>query len=203
MLDVTTSAKINLGAGAVLAFANSSAVSWTGGSLSITGAFVSGVSLRFGTTSGGLTSTQLALISAPGFTSFSLNATGYLTASATSSYTGWQTANGTAQTINLDHDQDGVANGVEYFLGGTANTTGFTSLPGVTSTAGTLSVTWAKAASYTGSYATDFVVETSSTLNGAWAAETLGGNVTITGNNVKYTFPAGIRNFARLKVTGP
>jgi hypothetical protein len=28
-------------------------------------------------------------------------------------------------------------------------------------------------------------------------------NVTITGDIVTYTFPAGTRNFARLKVTGP
>ena len=206
-LDVTTtSAKINLGAGAVLAFANSSAVSWTGGSLSITGTFVSGVSLRFGSTSGGLTSTQLALISAPGFTSFSLNATGYLTANAASAYASWKTTNGTTQAINLDHDGDGVSNGVEYFLGGAANTTGFTALPAVTNTAGTLSITWTKAAGYTGAYTTDFVVETSSTLLGAWSTASLGAGanqVVITGNTVKYTFPAGTKNFARLRVTGP
>ena len=63
-----------------------------------------------------------------------------------------------------DHDNDGVSNGVEYFLGGNTDTTGFTALPGVTNTGGTLSVTWTKAASYTGTYGTDFVVETSATL---------------------------------------
>ena len=46
-------------------------------------------------------------------------------------------------------------------------------------------------------------METSSTLTGVWTTETLGINVTITGNDVKYTFPAGTKNFARLKVTGP
>ena len=96
-----------------------------------------------------------------------------------------------------------MKNGVEYFLGGSANTTGFTSLPGVTNTAGTLSVTWTKSATYTGSYPTDFVVETSPTLSGVWTTETLGVNVTITGDNVKYTFPSGTKNFVRLKVTGP
>jgi autotransporter-associated beta strand protein len=82
-LDVTSTAKINLGSGAVLAFANSSAINWSGGSLSITGSFVPGVSLRFGTTSGGLTSTQLGLISATGFGSLTLDANGYLTADIT------------------------------------------------------------------------------------------------------------------------
>ena len=120
-----------------------------------------------------------------------------------SSYEAWKIANSTAQTINLDHDSDGVSNGVEYFLFGNANTTGFTALPGMTNNAGTRSVTWTKAAGYTGTYGTDFVVETSSTLVGAWASETLGVNVTITGNDVKYTFPSGSKNFARLKVTGP
>jgi autotransporter-associated beta strand protein len=78
-LDVTAATStINLGSGATLAFADSSAVDWTGGTLNITGTFVSGTSLRFGTTSGGLTSTQLSQITATGVTSFALNASGYL-----------------------------------------------------------------------------------------------------------------------------
>lgn len=125
------------------------------------------------------------------------------TLSTGSNYSSWASTNSTAQTIDLDHDGDGVSNGVEYFLGGNTNTTGFTATPGVVNTAGTLSVTWTKAADYVGVYGTDFVVETSSTLSGAWTTETLGVNVVITGNDVKYTFPAGTKNFARLKVTGP
>ena len=120
------------------------------------------------------------------------------------SYSDWRTANSTLQTIDLDHDNDGVSNGAEYFLGGNTLTTGFTPLPGVTNTAGTLSVTWTKAASYTGTYGTDFAVETSATLAGAWTTETSGVNVTFpSATEVKYTFPAGTKNFARLKVTGP
>ncbi|MCX6878319.1 MAG: Ig-like domain-containing protein, partial [Verrucomicrobia bacterium] len=120
-------------------------------------------------------------------------------------FASWQTANSTAQGLDGDHDNDGVPNGIEYFLGGNTNTTGFTSLPGVTNTGGTLSVTWTKAADYTGAYGTDFVVETSVDLTGDWAPEALGGNVTITGNDVTYTFPSplGAKKFARLKVTGP
>jgi hypothetical protein len=97
-----------------------------------------------------------------------------------------------------------VSNGVEFFLGGGNDTTGFTALPGVTDTAGTLSVTWTKDTDYTGTYGTDFVVETSATLaSGSWNPETLGATVIITGDDVKYTFPAGTKNFVRLKVTGP
>ncbi len=120
-------------------------------------------------------------------------------------YSSWQTANGTTQAIGLDHDDDGVSNGIEFFLGGTTATTGFTPLPGVTKAPnGTLSVTWTKAATYTGTYGPDFVVQTSATLNGDWMTEPSGVNVTFpSASEVKYTFPAGTTNFARLKVTGP
>ena len=202
-LVVTGAATINLGTGAALSFADSSAVDWTGGTLQLAGPLVLGGpngSLRFGTTSSGLTDVQLLKITAPGYTAFDLDANGYLTASVVTSYSVWQSANGTTQGANFDHDDDGVQNGIEYFLGGSANTTGLTALPGVANTGGTLSVTWTKAAGFSGTYGTDFVVETSSTLSGVWAPETLGVTVTITGNEVKYTFPAVTTNFARLKV---
>lgn len=127
-----------------------------------------------------------------------------------SGYDAWKAATGATGAFDQDHDNDGVDNGTEFFLVGDASapsSTGFTALPGVTNTGGTLSVTWTKAATgYTGTYATDFVVETSSTLSGAWTAAAIGvgaDKVEITGNNVKYTFPTGTNNFARLKVTGP
>lgn len=212
-LAVTGTATINLGsAAAKLVFADSSAVSWPG-TLNLTGTFVSGASLRFGDGSGtGLTPTQLGLISATGFGSFALDSNGFLTASAAGGYSAWQSANGTLQTIDLDHDNDGVSNGVEYFLGGNTNTTGFTPLPGVTNTGGVFSVTWIKATTgYSGVYGTDFWVETSTTLApGSWTSATTSGTpnipdtVNISGNNVTYTFPAGpMTKFARLKVTGP
>jgi hypothetical protein len=122
---------------------------------------------------------------------------------ASGGFSGWQLANGTTGGLDEDHDGDGVANGIEYFLGGDAITTGFTPLPGVVTTGGVRSVTWTKAASYSGAYGTDFWVETSATLAPPWTQEIAGGNVTITDNEVKFTFPAGTENFARLKVTGP
>jgi uncharacterized repeat protein (TIGR02543 family) len=208
-LDPTATATINLGAGAALAFADSSVIDWTGGTLNIVGAFVSGSSLRFGISNAGLTPTQLGQISAAGIASFALDANGYLIDAAASSYSSWATTNGVpGQAANLDHDNDGVANGVEYFLGGpTGNTTGFTALPGVTNTGGNLSVTWTMAAGFTGTYGTDFVVESSETLTGTWVSEPIspapGATVTITGKDVKYTFLVGTRKFARLKVIVP
>jgi len=80
-LDVTGSAVINLGSGAALSFADSNAVDWTGGTLNITGTFVSGSSLRFGDGTGtGLTSGQLNSISATGWSGFGLDGSGFLTA---------------------------------------------------------------------------------------------------------------------------
>lgn len=136
-----------------------------------------------------------------------LTGTGTLTVTTSPvGFAAWKTRNGTSQTLDQDHDNDGVKNGIEYFLGGpNGNTSGFTAVPGVTNTAGTFSITWTKAVSYTGTYGTDFVVETSSTLvAGSWTTEALGVSVIISGNNVTYTFPASpLRNFTRLRVTGP
>jgi hypothetical protein len=89
--------------------------------------------------------------------------------------------------------------------GAGANQPGYTLVTRTGSLTGTLSVTWTKAAGYPGAYGTNFFVETSDTLTGSWTAETLGGTVTITGNDVTYTFPSplGGKKFARLKVTGP
>jgi len=208
-LDVTAAATLNLGAGSTLAFADSSAINWSGGTLNLTGTFVSGTSLRFGTTNAGLTPTQLSQISATGVTSFALDANGYLIDSAAGGYNSWASTNGaTGQNTDLDHDQDGVPNGVEFFLGGPiGNTTGFTSLPGVVNTGGSLSVTWTMGAGYIGTYGTDFVVETSDTLTGSWTEESVsptpGATVSITGSEVKFIFPSGVRNFARLRVKMP
>jgi autotransporter-associated beta strand protein len=207
-LDVTGSATLNLGTQAQLAFSDSSAIDWTGGALDLTGTLIPGgpgASLRFGTTSSGLTDDQLLKITAAGFTAFDLDEDGYLIATAVTSYSAWQSANGTTQEQDLDHDHDGVPNGIEHFLGGTTDTTGFTPLPGVVPTAGTLSVTWIRHATYTGSYGTDFVVETSATLDGPWTAEAAdpdpGFTVTFpSASEVRFTFPPGSRNFARLKV---
>lgn len=204
-LDVTAAANINLGTGAAIAFADSSTIDWSGGILHLTGSFVSGSSLRFGTNASGLTPGHLGKIVATGYSNFALNSSGYLSATATDDYAAWQNANGSTGALDQDHDNDGVPNGIEYFLGGGTDTTGSTPLPGVTIAGETLSVTWAKAPGYTGSYGTHFWVETSENLTGAWTRESVGGNVSISGNNVTYTFPDPLssRKFARLVVTGP
>ena len=124
---------------------------------------------------------------------------------APTGFAAWQLANGTGGGLGDDHDNDGVDNGTEYFIYGPVANSGFTPLPGVTP-GSPLTVTWTKAAGYTGVYNTNFVVETSATLAAPWVPALLGAGadqVVISGNNVTYTFPAGTKNFARLKVTGP
>jgi autotransporter-associated beta strand protein len=79
-LNVTGSAVINLGSGAALTFADSSAGGtgeWVG-TLNLVG-FVSGSSLNFGSSTG-LTAAQLSKISATGYSNFSLDAEGDLIA---------------------------------------------------------------------------------------------------------------------------
>jgi hypothetical protein len=98
-----------------------------------------------------------------------------------------------------------VPNGIEFFLRGNANTTGFTPLPGVVKTADGLSVTWTKASDYAGVYGTNYVIQTTSTLTGTWTDEPASGNVILSGNDVIYTFPSPItaKKFCRLKVMAP
>lgn len=128
---------------------------------------------------------------------------------AVSGFASWQGGNSaTGQSLDQDHDNDGVTNGIEYFLvGPSGNSSGFTSLPtAVDEGGGILSITWPKGAGYTGAYDTDFVVETSTTLSGTWTAQPLA-NVVVTPSSVKYIFPGGPaytgKNFARLRVKGP
>jgi autotransporter-associated beta strand protein len=136
-LEVTNTAEIKLATGATLTFANSSAIDWSGGTLSLIGTFVSGSSLRFGTTSSGLTPAQLALITSADVPSFALDANGYLIAAAASGNEVWAATNApnTGSDPNADEDGDGVTNAIEYVLGGSISTNDLAKLP-VTSTNG-------------------------------------------------------------------
>jgi autotransporter-associated beta strand protein len=207
---------ITVNSGASLGFTLDSATTSTadvifeaGSSVAITGGPVSAATYTLMTTTATITGIPVLSPHIPGFVLQVEGAnTLKLVPVAPGSYAAWQSANDTTEAAHLDHDQDGVANGVEYFLGGSNVTTGYTALPSVTNAAGTLSVTWTKDATYTGVYGTGFVVETSSTLDGPWVTEIAEPNVGFTvsfpsANEVKYTFPSpfGTKNFARLKVT--
>ncbi len=203
-LDVTSTAKINLGAGAALSFANSSAIDWTGGTLNLTGTFVSGASLRFGTTSGGLTPAQLALISAPGFHSFALNASGYLTASVVTTFATWITGTfAGAATVPAnkrgptdDADNDGISNLVEYAVAGQDPTVPNTAVGALT--ANTLTFT-----KRPGTSGLTYAIQDSTDLGATdpWA-EVTGGSYVNNATTISYTFAPGTppSNFLRLRV---
>ena len=99
----------------------------------------------------------------------------------------WAAANAGGGTPSGDFDNDGVSNGIEYFMGATGST--FTANPGVV--AG--KVTWPMDPGYSGTY----TVQTSPDLV-SWT------NVasTVVANTVQYTLPTGAgKVFVRLDVT--
>ena len=139
-LDVTAAATINFGAAGTLEFSDSSAIDWTGGTLNLTGSFVSGSSIRFGTTAGGLTGAQLGLISINGVPgAYTLSPAGYLLSGAADPFDTW--AGGAV--FDVDSNNDGIKNGLAWLLGAAdrnANASGL--LPVVTQTAGSLKLTF-------------------------------------------------------------
>lgn len=211
-LAVSGAAKINLGTGASLAFANSSAADWTGGSLEITGTFVSGSSLRFGADASGLTAASLALISAAGADTFALDEDGYLISKG---YRLWALANARTGTANDDFDGDGVANAVEYVLGGGKLTQDLGKIPQGIATGGNLVFSFLRDQSSIDGVTTveievgdDPAAWTNRYAVSAEASANKPG-VTVTKNSpsgfdtITLTLPltAGATKFARLKVT--
>jgi autotransporter-associated beta strand protein len=200
-LDVAGVATINLVSGAQIEF-DDSIGTWAG-TLKLTGAFVSGSSLNFGTTSTGLNATQLSQISANGFSGFALDASGFLTATSSgSNYAAWANdplkGNIPGESASGDFDNDGISNIMEYALGKN---------PRVSSQpAGVLSgnvITFAKGADAIANGDVSWVIETSQTLaSDSWSAAITqsAGDPSAT---IAFTFISNtpVKNFARLKVT--
>ena len=114
-------------------------------------------------------------------------------------YTSWATDNAGGQAANLDHDNDGVSNGVEFFMNAPA---GFTANPGLVGN----TVTWPNGGNIPSTgYGTQFVVQTSNDLVN-WYDVTEGDvdqNGTNTASSLSYTLdPANnpAKQFVRLKV---
>jgi hypothetical protein len=103
----------------------------------------------------------------------------------------WADANGaTGQNPQQDHDNDGVENGIEYFMGETGSS--FTAMPGLDENN---MIEWPKSSAYQGTYQ----VQTSPDLS-TWTDVT----ATETGTSVSYTLPPGApggKSFVRLLVT--
>jgi uncharacterized repeat protein (TIGR02543 family) len=121
-------------------------------------------------------------------------------------YTDWASTNAPApQTAGDDYDNDGVANGVEYFMGVAPGDLTFTANPTVVNTDGVKTVTWSMSATFSGSY----VVQTSTNLqdeivpgDGGWTA--VDPQPIPAGGNLTCTLPEGVEGgkvFVRLVVT--
>jgi hypothetical protein len=108
---------------------------------------------------------------------------------AADDYAAWATANG-ATTAELDHDNDGVENGVEYFMGETGSS--FTAMNGLDATN---TIIWPASATYEGTYE----VQTSPDLV-TWT--NVSPKPVPSGGNLSYTLPTGeVKLFLRLLVT--
>lgn len=120
-------------------------------------------------------------------TAFTLTASG-------NTFASWLAANAPGENASQDHDNDGIPNGTEYFMGSAGNA--FTPNPGPISGA----VTWPRAA---GTTITSFKVEISTGLT-AWedASILYAANLNISASQVIFTLPSSLgRIFIRLNVT--
>jgi hypothetical protein len=111
-------------------------------------------------------------------------------AAVASGYGTWAAANAGGQTADQDYDNDGVENGIEYFMGQTGST--FTAMPGLD---GDNTVTWPMDPAYAGTYE----VQTSPDLV-TWT--NVDPKPLPSGGNLSYLLPTGLgKQFVRLLVT--
>jgi autotransporter-associated beta strand protein len=110
-------------------------------------------------------------------------------------YAAWAQANGASdQAIDEDHDADGVANGIEYFMGESG--TSFTRLPVPDASA---TVTWPMAAGYPGVYETNYFIQVSENLTN-WSDVPAAQVIVTPGVSVSHTLSGPGERFVRLKV---
>jgi hypothetical protein len=114
------------------------------------------------------------------------------------SFSSWSTVNAGGQTPGLDWDNDGMPNGVEYFMNAAA---GFTANPGLN---GGMTITWPNGGNIPASaYGIQYVVQTSTNLRD-WTNVPSGQLTTNTdgpGGALTYTITSPAPFYIRLKVT--
>jgi len=153
-----------------------------------------------GTTLTSGSSTGNAVIGTPQFIgSITLDHSGNLkvqAAGVASGYTSWATSNAGSQTPSMDFNNDGVQNGIAYFM----NATGRSTNPGLNASN---KVTWPNGGNIASSaYGTQFVVQTSTDLATWTAVSSSDPNLSNLTGSVSYTLPTGSpKKFCRLVVT--
>ena len=126
-------------------------------------------------------------------TSGSITGTGKIQVGPFANFAAWSSAIAPGQTGNQDHDNDGVPNGVEYFMGKAGND--FTPNPGIAPDG---TVTWPKGASFVGTYQ----IQTSINLSNWTDVTNDPAQVAINPTSVIWTRPAAIGNlFVRLVIS--
>jgi hypothetical protein len=120
----------------------------------------------------------------------------YVTGPTTVPYATWATRNAGDQAADLDWDNDGVSNGVEFFMDSRA---GFTSSKELVDN----TVTWPNGGNIdSAAYGSQFVVQTSTDLvNWTDVPGTGDANLVNTSSSVAYTLTGSGKKFVRLKVT--
>jgi autotransporter-associated beta strand protein len=114
-----------------------------------------------------------------------------------SGYSTWATANAGGQTADLDFDNDGVDNGVEYFLGATGS--GFTQSP---TTFANKKATWTNGGKIAKEqYGIQFWIQKSTDLVGWTDVASDDPNLENVDGSVSYTLTGSGKEFMRLKVT--
>ncbi len=140
-----------------------------------------------------LTATDFGVANGPGNLAFIQALRG---TSATTGYDGWASGVGN-QSADQDYDGNGIANGVEYFMG----TSGNSNVPNPQiGSGGPGTVAWPRAA---GTSISSFKVEVSSDLT-TWedASVHYHSNLSITSSQVSFTLPNSVgKLFVRLSVT--
>ena len=132
----------------------------------------------------------------PAYTSQNkLSASYTIGAAGTASYFSWAATNAGGQTAEFDYDNDGVSNGIEYFMNAAAGFTANPSLVGNT-------VTWPNGGNISSSaYGTGFVVQISTDLMNWTDVPGTDPNLANISGSVAYTLSDAGKKFARLKVT--
>ena len=122
-----------------------------------------------------------------------------VTLTAVPTYASWATDNAGSQAANLDWDNDGVSNGVEFFMGAAS---GVTTNPSPVAGPAGYTVTWINGGKIpTSAYGTAFVVQSSTDLVTWEDVPSNDPNLVNSSGSVSYTLPNSSKQFARLKVT--
>jgi hypothetical protein len=110
-------------------------------------------------------------------------------------YATWGITYAGGQAANLDYDNDGVSNGIEYFMNAAP---GYTANPAL----GGNTVTWPNGGNIPSSaYGTQFMVQTSSDLVSWTDVPANDSGLNNTASSLSYVVSGASRQFVRLKMT--